>query len=111
MKLSLKRDVNRRKEEALKQIEELCEVSSERPAEYQIKAELALARHKDLKPEADARGMTLDELCAVILDKDNDYRSAVIAAAVWRTKLKKAIEQCATASEIDSVIQSANSYR
>lgn len=113
MRLRLRRDVNKAKAEAVEKIEAmLAPPPSERPQEYTTKYLAAIVGNASLfADEAAARGMEPEELMRLSRAKAEEHAAETMRLAAIRVSAIRDIESCATAAEVDSVLERVSGYK
>lgn len=93
MKLFLQRDLEPIRQDAYAQIDGAYEAACRDPvaAIHAAKAKLAESKDLRLQGEADARGMSLETLCILILVKNREWQDKVLQLDAERLALKETV--------------------
>lgn len=111
LKFSLKRDLTPERERAVVQIDRfLGEAAvSSLEAIHGLKAEMAARRDEALADEANSRGLTLDALCALILERRREQHLKVLQLDALRLALKARVALASSQQEIELIAEEARS--
>ena len=107
MKLSLSIDLEPLRQRAMAEVDAAYAAIQPDPvaAIHAAKADMAAARDPRLKAEADARGMSLETLCLLILVKRREVEDELLRLDAERLAVKERIRAAQSEQEIRALTQ------